>query len=207
MSNKFTARQKLISYIIAGIAVTALFFFFVIKRQMTALESLHNLTQKNKDEYNRLIAEETAYKIIQADLLKIGDRSEQIKSLFPIKEGLVANIKQLEAAASAYQDDFSMTITDPEETESSTPDQAAYTIVPDLKNIQVIPYDFNIKGSFLGVVKFLKTLENQPFYSEIESLSINSVLGSSDPNSPKKRRTGQIEAKIRAAFYADKKTP
>lgn len=202
------AKQIFIATIFAGIVSVLALIFFVIKPQIDQLSRLHQLTQERRIEYNDLLVEENSYRTARKDFAKIKDTAEIIAGLFPVKEKLVGNIERLEAAAEAFGEEFSLSITDPSQEDRQTRTkkgaEPVYTIVPKLINIEVIPYDFTVAGSFSGVIRFLQTLEHQPFYSELETLELTSkFLGGQAPGE-KPARTGAVEGHMRAAFYAKK---
>lgn len=211
MDSRLTVKQLLIATILAGIFVILVLVFFVIRPQIGALVGLHDLVQQRHNEYNALVVEENSYRTARIDFAKIQANAEIITGLFPIKERLVGNIERLEAAAAAASDEFSLSIADPEQDESKS--RAAntiaptYAVVPNLRSVEVIPYDFTVAGSFVGVIHFLQILEHQPFYSEIETLALSSeFLGGLGP--PEKQvRTGLVEGHMRAAFYAKQENP
>jgi hypothetical protein len=68
--------------------------------------------------------------------------------------------------------------------------------------VEEIPYNFRLSGSFLSMIRFLQTLENQKFNSEIENFQLSSDSTGSVPSLGKQTRTGRVTADIRAAFYA-----
>jgi hypothetical protein len=211
MPTRRSAKQNLTSIITFGLIGILVVFFFVFKPLTGQLDSLRKTLEENRTAYNRLVAEETSYRTAQSDFAKIKNGVDEINSLFPPREGLVRNIEMIEAAASDFEDEFSLSITDAKEDESlqstkNTYVPPPYNVVPGLVNIEVIPYDFTVKGTFLGAVKFLQMLEHQPFFSEIESFSLNTVYSSDNLQSSKSlQRTGLVTARIIAAFYADQK--
>jgi len=211
LSTRRSAKQNLFAIIALGIASLLAVAFFMIKPLGGQLDSLHQQLEDQKSLYNKLIMEETSYRTAQLDFAKIKDGVADIKALFPPREQLVKNIESLEAAAAQFEDEFSLSITDVKEDESLSNSKNAfvpppYDVVPGLVNIEVIPYVFDLEGSFLGTVKFLQVLEHQPFYSEIESLSlmgVSSAVSSGQGQQLKLQRSGQVQARLTAAFYAD----
>lgn len=199
-----SSKQKLLLTIVGAIIVFGLILFVFLKPLLTDLDLLHNEVQGQKDELNLLILEEASYKTASADLARIEDRVEEIKDLFPVKEQLVVFVERLEFIARDLENDFSITITDAEEQNQSggTKGLGDYTIIPNLENIEIIPFNFQLSGSFSGIVQFLQTLENQPFFSEIESFVLRSDLIASTGDSKLLFRTGRVQAVIRSAFYA-----
>ena len=203
-----TSKQKFLLTVVGVVIIFGMAFFIAIKPLLADLGSLHEVVQGKKDELNLLILEEASYKTASADLARIEDRVEEIKSLFPVKEQLVVFVERLESIAQDLENDFSITITDADESNSAggSEDSGAYAIVPSLTNIEVIPFDFQLSGSFLGIVQFLQTLENQPFYSEIDSFVLRSDFTEGSSDSDLQFRSGRVAAVIRSAFYAfDKK--
>jgi hypothetical protein len=166
------------------------------------------VVQERRNEYNALVVEENSYRTARTDFARIQGNAEIIAGLFPVKEQLVGHIERLEAAAASASDDFSLSITDSEQQASQTRSgkltAATYTIVPGLKSIEVIPYDFTVSGSFIGVIHFLQILEHQPFYSEIEMLELSSKIlsGAGLSSTSKQVRSGVVDGHMRAAFYA-----
>lgn len=211
MAVRRTAKQNLTSIIIGGFVGILAVFFFIFKPLIGQLDGLRASLEENRNVYNRLVAEETSYRTAQSDFAKIKNGVNEINSLFPPREGLVKNIEMIESAASEFEDDFTLSITDAKEDESLQNSKNSYVpppynVVPGLVNVEVIPYDFSVKGTFLGAVKFLQMLEHQPFFSEIESFSLNTVYSSNiSPTDKSLRRTGLVTARIIAAFYADQK--
>ncbi|OGE81343.1 MAG: hypothetical protein A2826_02190 [Candidatus Doudnabacteria bacterium RIFCSPHIGHO2_01_FULL_43_23] len=202
-----SSKQKLLLTVVGVILIFGLILFIVVKPLLADLGTLHNEVQGQKDELNLLILEEASYKTASADLARIEDRVEEIRDLFPVKEQLAVFVERLEFIARDLENDFSITITDAEEqnTSSGSGDSEVYTIVPRLANVEVIPFDFQLSGSFLGIVQFLQTLENQPFFSEIDSFVLRSDLSEGSGDQDLQSRSGRVEAVIRSAFYASDK--
>jgi hypothetical protein len=207
---KVTARQKLLAIVAGGLIVLALVLFFGIKPFLSDLQILHSEVSSEKETLNKLLAEEASYQQARADLRRIQVRADQIESLFPTREQLVVFVERLESIAGTFENGFTISITDPEEqanlqaeSRRSRAEVLEYTIVPNLRDIEVIPYSFQLEGDFLSMVQYLQSFERQQFYSEIESLqfttSVESGLGNQQAV-----RTGIIEATISAAFYARK---
>jgi len=211
LSTRRSAKQNLFTILSLGIGSLLVVALFMIKPLAGQLGDFHQQLEDQKSLYKKLIMEETSYRTAQSDFAKIKDGVDEIRSLFPPREQLVKNIESLEAAAAQFESEFSLSITDVKEDESIQNSKNAfvpppYDIVPGLVNIEVIPYIFDVEGSFLGTVKFLQVLEHQPFYSEIESLSlmgVSSAASSGQGQQQKLQRSGQVQAKFTAAFYAD----
>lgn len=206
--NSWPSRAKLTTIITCGIIAMGIIIFAIIKPLAASVAGAHQEAQKQRNELNRLLAEEASYKSARDDFNRISSRAQEIASLFPTRENLVGHVKKLEAAASEFENTFSLSITDASEQQRSTTEATEnkpYTIVPRLVNIEVIPYDFQIEGSYASIVRFLQTLENQPFFSEIDTLSFNSRMHDvSGAGGISRVRTGTIDALIRSAFYAKK---
>ena len=204
----FSAKQKLVLIVVSALVAFGVVLFVVLKPLSSDLDTLHQEVQAQKDHLNLLILEEASYKTVSADLERIKERVEEIKSLFPDKEQLVRFVERLEAIAQNLESDFAITITDTAEgaQTSGTPatEQQVYTIVPNLQNVEVIPFDFRLSGSFIGVVQFLQTLENQPFFSEVESFALRSEISNTGGigDSTLQSRSGKVNATIRSAFYS-----
>ena len=202
--SELTAKQKLIAIIAGGILLFVVVLFLIIKPLINDLSRLHEEVQQRKDTLNRLVIEERSYISARDDLVRIQSRTQEIEDLFPPKEELVRFIEQLESIADTFGSDFSITITDAEEDFNSTrktEEKKEYTVVPGLKKIEVIPYNFRLSGDFSSIVKFLQALENQPFFSEIEALALSSEVKKSQEIGGVVR-TGRVQASVRAAFYA-----
>lgn len=210
MQAQWSAKQIFIITIVAGIVSVLALIFFVIKPQIHELSRLHETTQERRNEYSDLLVEENSYRTARTDFAKIKNNADIIQSLFPVREKLVGNIERLEAAASAYGEEFSLSITDTQTTDEQSRTkkitEPTYNIVPNLKDIEVIPYDFTVAGSFSGVIHFLQTLEHQPFYSELETLELTSKFLGGQAPAEKQARTGGVEGHMRAAFYAKQET-
>src|SRR3989344_790212 len=177
----FSTRQKLFALVGLGTLAFVLVLFFVIRPLLRDLQLGHEEVQVQRITLNRLILEEQSYQRARADFTKIGASADEIEALFPPREELVAFVKDLEAIAETFENDFAITITDdaeePTQSRGNSEKQASYTIVPGLSGIEVIPYSIKVTGDFVSVVKFLQTFEHQFFYSEIESFTISSVIG------------------------------
>jgi len=205
---KVSARQKLLAIVAGGLIVLALVLFFGIKPFLSDLTILHSEVSSEKETLNKLLAEEASYQQAREDLQRIQVRVDQIESLFPNREQLVGFVEKLESIADIFENGFTISITDPEEQASlqvesrrTRAEVPEYTIVPNLKDIEVIPYAFQLNGDFLSMVQFLQSFERQHFYSEIESLQFTSSVESGQGNE-QAVRTGIIKATISAAFYA-----
>ena len=199
---RLSSKQKLLLTVVGAIIAFGVVLFIVIKPILADLDLLHSEVQGQKDELNLLILEEASYKTASADLARIDDRVGEIKDLFPVKEQLVVFVERLESIAGELENDFSITITDADEQVGGNDNMGDYTIIPNLNNIEVIPFDFQLSGSFLGIVQFLQTLENQPFFSEIENFVLRSDLTTNSGDLALQFRTGRVQAVIRSAFYA-----
>jgi hypothetical protein len=195
--------------IAGGLVVIACIVVFVLWPLAGQLEVLHGKVQSQRDQYNQLVLEEISYRNAAREFARIKTDVGEIQALFPPKEQLVGFIERLELIAREFENNFTMTITDADENQPATKDKkpAQYAVVPGLKNLDVIPYDFKLSGSFLSMVRFLQTLENQSFNSEIESFQLHSDQAASASVAGLMSRTGRVAAEIRAAFYAkqDKK--
>ncbi|MEK9180668.1 MAG: hypothetical protein AAB871_00345 [Patescibacteria group bacterium] len=203
----WSAQRKLITTIAGGLFIFAAMIFFIINPLVGDLSNLHKMTQEQKNALADLILEESSFKAARVNFSKIEDRAAEIDSLFPVREELVGHVESLEETAKKYQDQFTLSITDPAEKapvkkSSAKAKEDEYVIVPGLKKVEVIPYNFRLEGTFLGVVNFLQTLENQPFYSEIETLTLKSQQKSAGGGGTNTSRTGKVQADILSAFYA-----
>lgn len=208
----WSAKKKLFVTIFTGTLVLFCTVYFAVRPLALDLADIHKNTQEQKFLLSDLILEEASFKTARANLEKIKDRIEEIDALFPVREELVGHIQRLEQIAAEYRSDFSMTITDPAD-DTKTPKTSSknkepeYEVVPGLKKVEVLPYDFHLEGTFTGIIYFLKTLENQPFYSEIDSMVFRSQVsnrGSGTGAATLASRTGKVLADVRSAFYAKK---
>lgn len=206
MSN-LTARQKLLAVTGGGLVILVVIALLVIRPLTADLASLHQEAQQQKNQLQQLILEEASYKTARTELNRIEPRVKEIQALFPLREQLVTFVERLEQIAKQFENDFSISITDVEEQGSggSGREGPEYSLVPDLVGVEVIPYDFRLGGSFLAIIKFLQTLENQPFFSEIEKFSFQSVSQASGQPGGEAIRSGRVEATVLAAFYARQK--
>lgn len=205
--NSFSAKNKLI--MIASIALVMIFLavFLIFKPLFNNVSSLNTEVQEQKDKYAKLVLEEESYNQARSDLEQIEPRVGQIESLFPVKEELVELVESLELLADTFDSEFTIIITDadehPETSRRMASEEKPYEVVAGLKNVEVIPFDFQLEGDFLGVINFLQALENQPFYSEIESIVLSSVIEKLETGPERQQtRSGEVLANIRAAFYA-----
>jgi hypothetical protein len=199
-----SAIRKLYIVVGGGLIGLALILFFLIKPLGEDLTLLHGQLVEQQQVLDRLRLEELSAKIAKSDFSRIGNRAKEIQDLFPPREELVIFIERLESIASTFQSDFSIVITDAQEIEEkSTTPLAPYSIVPGLKEIEVIPYNILLEGDFESVIKFLQTLENQAFYSEIGAMSLRSGVNQGSTTEDRSvGRSGLVEANIQAAFYA-----
>ncbi len=201
------AVKKLAATIAAGLAVSIFIVLFGLSPLAGALAELHEQARSQHALYTRLLAEEASYKTARIDFEKIQPRAGEISGLFPEREEMVANVEALESAAARFGNELSLTITDASDTPAGTKKitETEYAIVPNLSDVEVVPYDIRLQGGFLAVVRFLQTMENQPFFSEIEQIILtgNREDIGSGPTS-RSLRTGSVDANIRAAFYAQK---
>ena len=213
-----TVRKKLIFVLLGGVAVSGCILFFVIRPLMADLSGLHQKIQAQKDTLMKLVMEESSYKTARNTFDRIRGRVGEIDSLFPVREELVGHIKRLEEIAKEFKADFSMTITEPvTESQARKPSSPTkpkegdkekkdpYALATDLKKVEIIPYNFHLEGSFAGIIYFFQTLENQPFYSEIQTISIQSQTAAGGTGqSSATSRTGRVAADVLSVFYAEK---
>ena len=203
-----SAKMKLAITVLGGAILMTLLYFFFLLPLATKLEDLHGQAQRAEIDLTKLKLEEQSYQRAQADYDRISARIADINRLFPVKEELVGIVKELEAAAIASDDTFTLSITDVSEVQADPrqkKEEKPYEIVPNLVNVEVIPYDFQMQGSFRSIVTFLQTLEHQSFFSEIEVISLSSdktQLTSVDALAA--TRTGTVNATIRSAFYTER---
>lgn len=207
-NTKFPAKQKILATVGAGVVAMIVLFFFMLKPLASDLGELHLTAQDQHTKLERLLLEEQGYKTARTDLAKIQSRANEIQSLFPPREELVGFVRDLEDIAQIFDSDFTIAITDLQdqaETSGGKATQLDYAVVPGLTGLEVIPYDIRLEGSFSNIVRFLQAFENQSFFSEIESLNISSKLvntGGGSSSGSNTVRSGNVQATVRAAFYA-----
>jgi len=201
-----SARKKLYMILGGGLIVLALMFFFVIKPISDDLTIIHGEIDSQNQVLDQLLLETMSAEYAKSDFSKIGSRAGEIERLFPSRVELVSFVERLESIADTFDNDFSIVITDAqdiEETSGRPPEKEAYQTVPGLREVEVIPYNILLTGDFEAIVQFLQTLENQPFYSEIDTMSFRSqTTETGDFGNRRITRSGLVEANLRAAFYA-----
>lgn len=204
-----SAKRSLILTVVVGASIAGGLVFLLLRWQTSGLEEGHTQVEQLTKELDKLQEEERSFTQARSDYQRIRQRAADIGELFPRREGLVEQVKRLEQAAVQSGDAFSLTIQDVSEQPGASPaagEEKAYTIVPELKQLDVIPYEFKLDGSFLSIIHFLQILEHQPFYSELEALTLSStsVSGDGTGRGGVLKRSGQVQATIRSAFYARK---
>lgn len=206
----FSPKGNLFAILVVGAGIISGLVFFLLQWQAAGLEEAHGQVEQLNRELDKLQEEERSFTQARSDYQRIRQRAADIGQLFPLREGLVEQVKSLERAASQSGDVFSLTIQDVSEQDGSAGrEEKPYTIVPGLKNVEVIPYEFRLEGSFLSTIHFLQILERQPFYSELEDLTLTSSQGKDGGGGGSGtvlKRSGQVQAIVRSAFYARKPT-
>ncbi|PIR96824.1 MAG: hypothetical protein COT91_04705, partial [Candidatus Doudnabacteria bacterium CG10_big_fil_rev_8_21_14_0_10_41_10] len=155
MSN-ISIKQKFFAIAGGGLVGFLIILFLVISPLLSDITEQHLRVQEQKDRLNLLIMEEASYNTARADLEKIEPRVQEIEGLFPVKERLVGFVERLEEIAQNFESDFAITITDVAEQQvvsrsRTTKEQEVYEVVPGLKKVEVIPFDFQLSGSFSGI--------------------------------------------------------
>lgn len=199
-------KTTLLLTILGGCVALGLGSFFSLVWQVGGVEEARQESDRLSRELEQLRAEEKSYTQARADYQRIGARAAEISALFPPREQLLGQVKRLENAARQSNDLFSLSITDVTPEPGAEVKEESSPIVPGLAGVEVIPYDFRLLGSFLSIIHFLQLLEHQPFYSEIETFTLQSQSKDGQGLTDRGvKRSGAVEAKVRSAFYAKKK--
>ncbi|MDR3642664.1 MAG: hypothetical protein P4L74_03500 [Candidatus Doudnabacteria bacterium] len=170
---KMSAKNKIIILLIVWIMSGALmlgYFFKILDGQN--LQTLNDMGQERLT-LAVLQAEDQSFKEAQSDLQKLAREPKQPADFFSSDITLVKELVILENMQPKYG--VQMTLSGVSGTINNLPS------APTASPIVVVPYSISLSGSLGQVVNFLEALENAPFVTDINGLSV-SVGGQNSVN-------------------------
>lgn len=183
-----TSYQNKIAGTVALFVVGTLLLFgygfqWLDSMQMVQLEQI--LTQKKN--VLELRQQQQNIQLAQKDLKQVAEEKTAPDDLFSRDETLVKEISQLEARASTFGLQFTLSV-------AGTVAQAPKAQVT--SELVTIPFNMQLQGSFDRVVQFLDSLEHAGFVLTVRSLTVSSASSAADLEA--------VTASLAGVFYLRK---
>ena len=194
-----TALTKLIISSVGGLVVAVLLLVFLVNPTLNKVSELNEESRDKKTKLDTLEQQMRAYQTAQEDLAQAVER-QRISDSLVTRENLEAAVLSVEAAATLTRTEESKKITDVVENPLKKAEDAK-PVVTNKIQIEEIPYRLSLKNDYVGVVNFLKYIENLPQFSEVTKITLSAELIQSGDEDVPPIRTGKILADIEALFF------
>jgi hypothetical protein len=193
------ALTKLVVMGIGGLVLAVLILVVLVNPGLKRTHELNQISTEKKTKLSALEKQMKAYQTAQADLAQAVERQRITESLLT-RETLEEAVISVESAASITQTEESKKITDEVENPEKN-NEVRTPVVTSKIQIEEIPYRLSTKNHYIGVVNFIKYLENLPQFSEIEKITLSAELIESEIEDTSPIRTGLILGDIEALFF------
>jgi hypothetical protein len=195
------ALTKLTIIAVGGLSAIIIIFFLMVSPTLDKVSRLNEEFAEKKTALSTLEQQARAYQTAKLDLSQATERDRITRTIVD-KENLVIAIQNIEEGAIVTRTEEQMRITDRVE----NPKKVEEALVPIIKNkvlIEEIPYRLELKNNYVGLVNFLRYVENLPEFSEVVKLVFSAELIKSDDINSPPVRTGQVLGSFDALFFVD----
>ncbi len=160
-----------ISLTLALIAIVV----FALMPLLSKIERTNEEIHVNNQKIAQIRAEIDSHKRLAQEFRKIELEHELLKKMFPVKEEMVVLVEGLEASAASARLDHALTLQE---------DVSHDNRIPGLQEVMGISYELALtNGTYRQFIDFLVYLENQPFVTRLDSLTLSADLLQSDSGS------------------------
>jgi hypothetical protein len=182
------------------LVVTVSVFVLLIQSSVQTLTEINSEAVRKKTDLKTLEEQIVAFRNSQKDLAVASDREKIIQSIV-VKENLEVPIKKIEEAAVKSNSDQSLLI---RENDMAGTGDSFHPMIKSKGNVEEVPYTISSTTNFLNLIKFLQYVEHLPNFSEVSSLSLSAIAGTTTGKDSQATHSGNILTTIEAVFFVQK---